>query len=254
MICHRFRLVAAWMVTGLVAAFAAPPLYAGEAPVPPMSQASAGHQKWLEKVMLKAYDEVGHRDPKWDEAAREALRFSVDLWGAPRSRLGGDWTVFQAAQRAIDAGCDDPMVRYVYARTYHTYGDDEQKCRELHNQAADGLAHSFYSGYYKSLAQFRAAQGQLELANEHGRAAGKYDPAELNAGLKHVSLGIGMMGLLARETDVPVGQWIDLGNALQDAMVIGGGAEQSVEWALPEIEKRAPKVAALAIKGEFYTH
>ena len=145
--------------------------HAADAAVPPPTDASVKHEKWLEKEMLKAYDQVGHQNPKWDGDARQALRLSVDLWGAPRLHMGGDWAVFQTAKRAIDAGCDDPMVRYVYARTYRTFGDDDQKCRELHNQAAEGLAYSHYSGYYKSLAQFRAAQLQLELANEHGRAA-----------------------------------------------------------------------------------
>jgi hypothetical protein len=252
---HRgFRLIAVSLLTSIVAAFAVPPLHAADANVPPPTDASVKRQKWVEKEVLKAYDEVGRRNAKWDEAARQALRLTVDEWSGVRPRLDGAFAQFQAAKRAVEAGCDDPMILYVYAETYKTFGDDAQKCRDLHNQAADAFPGTDYSGYYKSMAQFRAAQLQFEMANEHGRAAGKYNMDELNAGMRRIAVGIGNMVELSHETDVPMGKWINLGYAMQDAMVFTSGGDQAVRWALPEIEKRAPKLAALVIKGELYTH
>src|SRR5258706_6305646 len=63
-----------------------------------------------------------------------------------------------------------------------------------------------------------------------------------------------MMGSLSRELNVPVGKWMALGGeVLSEAMIQGGGRKVAVEWALPEIEKRAPKLATLVIKGHLYT-
>src|SRR5258706_14994868 len=151
---RRYRLVIAFVLFCIsTAAAGVGPLHPSDPPVPPLSGASLIKQKWVTKEMVEAYDKVGHHDAKWDEPARLALRLSVDMWGAPRSREGGNWVQFQAAQRAIDAGCDDPMVLYVYARTFVNFGGDPDKCRHLHNQAADALRGSRYSGFYKSLSQ-----------------------------------------------------------------------------------------------------
>jgi hypothetical protein len=251
---RRSRLVVGSLLIYISTALGVGPLHPADPPLPPLSDAAVKKQKWVAKEMLEAYDKVGNHDPKWDEPARLALRLSVDMWGAPRAREGGNWVQFQAAQRAIDAGCDDPMVLYVYARTFVNFGHDPEKCRRLHNRAADALRGSHYSGFYKSLSQFRAAQLQIQLANEHGRAMGKYDMDELNAGTARLSLGIGMMSQLSREINVPVGEWIDLGGeVLSEAMIQGGGRTIAVEWALPEIAKRAPKLATLVIKGHLYT-
>jgi hypothetical protein len=250
---RRCQLVVGSLLIYISTALGVGPLHPADPPLPALSDAAVKKQKWVAKEMLEAYDKVGHHDARWDEPARLALRLSVDMWGAPRSREGGNWMQFQAAQRAIDAGCDDPMVLYVYARTFVNFGGDRGKCRELHTRAADRLRGSRYSAYYKALSQFRAAQFQIELVNEHARAARKYDPAEFNAAVGRISLAVGLMGGLSREVDVPVGQWIDFGEVIEETMIFGGGLKQGIELTLPEIEKHAPKVATLVMKGHLYT-
>src|SRR5258706_14552859 len=97
---RRYRLVVACVLFCISTAVGVGPLHPSDPPVPPLSDASLKKQKWVTKEMLEAYDQLGHHDPKWDEPARLALRPSVVLWGAPRSREGGNWLRFRLAQTA----------------------------------------------------------------------------------------------------------------------------------------------------------
>jgi tetratricopeptide (TPR) repeat protein len=63
---------------------------------------------------LEAYDQVGKHDPKWDDAAREAIRAFV--WpGDDAERTPADHERRLAAfKKAMDAGCRDPLILYFH--------------------------------------------------------------------------------------------------------------------------------------------
>jgi hypothetical protein len=74
-------------------------------------------QKWNLATLNGSYEAVGHKNPKWDKDAQEALRDFARMQTASDdeaellSALTGD-----AAESAVSAGCDDPMLQYLYAR------------------------------------------------------------------------------------------------------------------------------------------
>ena len=102
------------------------PLVAGDKPVDPLSavipqdharqeQRFTNMLAWNQRTLLGAYEKVGKKDPRWDRSARAALEkaarnFSHAL--EPRTKLED---VFTAAKEAIEAGCDDPLILYLYA-------------------------------------------------------------------------------------------------------------------------------------------
>jgi hypothetical protein len=137
--------------------------------LPPSSEA-----RWLEKrtadyelqrkTLGLAYDKVGNRNAKWDEQAREALdRFARHLSRGVKPMVS-HLEVFEAAKKAIDAGCADPLVRYVHA--WSSVGKNDPGPDVLSERtaaAADAMRESKYSALQRSAALSLAA---LRLARK----------------------------------------------------------------------------------------
>jgi Leucine-rich repeat (LRR) protein len=131
--------------------------------LPPSSEArwTKERQELLDrnrKTMRDAYDKIGKRDPKWNDSARaalDAMTMNFSQW--PRPVPTHD-DVFVLAKKAIDAGCDDPMVLYVLARVSNARnvaGNEEYRRRWLTAGAAMGK--SGYSDFRRSLALLSTA-------------------------------------------------------------------------------------------------
>jgi|GEM_PF-6944480 len=108
---------------------------------------------WNRRTLQEAYDQVGKKDPRWDEPARKtfdlaARAFSLEV--DPQITLTD---VYPAAKAAVDAGCDDPMLTYLYARTSFgaNYPGPEEALRRA-RVAAQGLAASRYPAVRRALA------------------------------------------------------------------------------------------------------
>jgi hypothetical protein len=121
--------------------------------------------EWKRQTLVGAYDQVGRKNAKWDEAARKALeafaRLDVD---SDRDQILGLLATNYTA--AIAAGCDDPLILYARAR-YLPRGERMTLSgrADAYRQAADGMEGSRYSSYWKffatvlASAQLRARDG-----------------------------------------------------------------------------------------------
>ena len=72
---------------------------------------------WSRKTSIEAYKQVGRKDPKWDDAAIEAVTLVARLWekaGTP----GSDRKAYDLCMAAVNSGCDDPLILYARARMY----------------------------------------------------------------------------------------------------------------------------------------
>ncbi len=112
---------------------------------------------WRRQTLIDAYDRIGRRDAKWDDAVRKALeafaRLDLD------SYLKEELSVLTAqCDAAIAAGCDDPLILYLRAR-HPPRGQRITPAErvEAYRQAADAMDQSKYSIYWKFYAAFRAA-------------------------------------------------------------------------------------------------
>jgi hypothetical protein len=101
------------------------------------------------KDRLECYGKFGKKDARWDAAVREAMAVRL----GPDGDLGA---VIRAYKKAIDAGCDDPLVTYLYARTRWLARDgDRDEVLELQRDAATALATSQYPAEGKCRAAAR---------------------------------------------------------------------------------------------------
>src|SRR5688572_24972832 len=73
------------------------------------------------RTLVEAYEQAGRRDPKWDEPAKAFLESMARhftmygrhemYWPEPPTSLEHQLAL---GRKAIDAGCDDPLVLYCY--------------------------------------------------------------------------------------------------------------------------------------------
>src|SRR4051812_46717907 len=89
---------------------------------------------WLHDNSLKAYDQSSTHNEKWDRPARLAIDLST-IWDQSSVQVD---QMMAAFKQAADAGCDDPLFIYYYARFYAPEGgSNDQKQLELLMQALE---------------------------------------------------------------------------------------------------------------------
>src|SRR5439155_18612823 len=76
--------------------------------------------EWNRRTLGGAYEKVGKKDPKWDKHAREALDAAARSFSHTVDPQTYIWDIHNATQQAIGAGCDDPLILYLHARTFHS--------------------------------------------------------------------------------------------------------------------------------------
>ena len=113
----RLPALPAWACLALIVP--TPALLAEDRPIPqdPARQARAALER-LEgnrRTLAGAYDRVGKKDPKWDRPAREALEAAALSFSHAADPGAGPEDVFGPARRAVDAGCDDPLILFLLA-------------------------------------------------------------------------------------------------------------------------------------------
>lgn len=117
-------------------------------------------QHWNLATLNGSYEAAGRKDPKWDQDAKEALRdfarmqTASDDEGQLLSTLTGD-----AAESAVSAGCDDPMLHYLYARfAPRAQAKPWPERQGLYRTAAMNLENSAYPPIRKFYANVGAAE------------------------------------------------------------------------------------------------
>jgi hypothetical protein len=100
-------------------------------------QGLAVDRKWNEGSAAAAYQIVGHRDPKWDDAALAAIR----------PHIGGR-TATAFMNSASQAGCDDPL--FVYCRMREIYTGESREGVAAWDAAADVLMASGYPAHLRA--------------------------------------------------------------------------------------------------------
>jgi hypothetical protein len=138
--------------------------------------------EWLRRTIAGAYEKVGKKDPRWDEAVRKALELAALQIGQPDSKISAE-QINKAAKAAIDLGCDDPLLVNIFYRTSDATKDvpmDELIRRR--DAASRGLVASRYPAFRR--ASTLQAEGTQAIAGQSvGEAARKKGEADFNAAL-----------------------------------------------------------------------
>jgi hypothetical protein len=166
---------------------------------------------------VKAYERVGRRDPRWDDAARRFLEDSAARWmGFPGPLLGPEELV-RRGRELQKLGCDDPLVTWFLGVALDALADrcgiERWEARALLEKALAGvkvtpypramarcIAADLYANREQSwgIASRRASIGEEELRFfKESLSDGSYRPEE-----SAVLLGMIRSGLFRRDPDV----------------------------------------------------
>jgi hypothetical protein len=102
--------------------------------------------EWNRLTLGDAYEKIGKKESRWDKPAREALDKAARHFSLRIDPVVTDSEIHFAAKKAIDLGCDDPMILYLYARTSDgvAWPKPEEYTRRM-QRATDAMAASAYA-------------------------------------------------------------------------------------------------------------
>jgi hypothetical protein len=114
---------------------------------------------WNLTMLVGAYKNASYTDAKWDESATNAL---VEFARSRSQSLESDedWTTIirSNCDAAVQVGCDDPMIRYLYIKFSMSQTNTPQAFADVFCETADKLQQSSYPPIRKFYAALRALQ------------------------------------------------------------------------------------------------
>ena len=147
-------------------------------------QAKEQRLTWNLKTLVEAYEKAGHTSPKWDEPAKRALtEFARTRSKSTESNEAWGLIISINCIAAVDAGCDDPMIRYLHAR--FVTGEQRlsaKECADVLCKAATALQQSSYPDIRKFYASLRAVQ---QLYSAFGTNADTQAIGSVGGGIKN---------------------------------------------------------------------
>jgi hypothetical protein len=226
-----------------------------DAPIPQDAALRAKrHQElldWNRRTLEGAYDKVGKRDARWDKPAREAMELAALYFSDPVDPTGFLGQGYRSAQAAIDAGCDDPLVAYLFSRASEaTNFPGKEEYIRRRRIAAKALAASQYPAVRRAVAIRRDAYGALVD-----------EPKSPEVKLSSQRDFDGVLALLAESVKLDERNkpwedtWYDTLRYTQAGFRLAGledlDSYQRVDAALAKIPE--VKVLQLQLRGNFYT-
>jgi len=136
----------------------------------PVSDAAVTPYEWAVKALRQGYQNCGNTNAQWDAAAAEALGAYCDY--TRNLRAGRYGSITGAVARARSAGCNDPMLEYLFVRY----------CKGPHNQsdgtyavalvnACSKLGPTRYHPAFKATAGLRAMEAARAADPKGGRGS-----------------------------------------------------------------------------------
>ncbi len=157
------------------------------APIPQDATAIEKHRQdwltWNRRTLQGAYDEVGKRDPRWDEPARKALELAARRFSRGVDPEVTTSDIFASTKAAIDAGCDDPLLLYLHGRSSDGPNDPgKPEAIRRTREAARALAASRYPAIRRAIA-LEVSGNQALSADDPSDAGRKGAEHDLDAAL-----------------------------------------------------------------------
>lgn len=213
---------------------------------PALSPKAARQQRleWNLTTLVKAYEQAGHTNPKWDEAAKSALtEFARSRSGIPDAQSG---VISSNVASAIQAGCDDPMVNYLFIRYAMSPTNSKEAFTDAFLKTAQEMETSSYPKIRKFYAGFRAIE-QYAWANNYPTNS----PTEVNELRGKM---VNNLQVLLDDTRIPPGEIYDVSHEFLETWK-GSKEAYTAYWTCmePSIFKNWPdEETSWLLKGEAY--
>jgi hypothetical protein len=121
-------------------------------------------QGWFTQALVAGYDRHGARNVRWDDAVRTGFTLLARSWALDPARPGDiDDQAWRHLRRAVDLGCDDPLVEYALARLSGSDFDRAEVARRIIG-AAMRLEQTAYSAFLRGHAFLTGSQTLTEAS------------------------------------------------------------------------------------------
>jgi hypothetical protein len=206
---------------------------------------AARRLQWNLDTLVGDYERHGRHDAKWDSSVKLALQTfaKIRVAGTADEKLISG--IALATKTALTNGCDDPMVKYLYARFVPLPQDHtSQDHAELYRSVAEAMNRSERHPIRKFYAALRAAE-----SFNMGSASTLPEVHKWRGEAKRFLLEV------ANDKETPAGEVYDAWDALLQSTAKNKIEHDDSYLALdPLILKNWPSDAALLLlKGQFYT-
>jgi hypothetical protein len=152
---------------------------------------------WNMKTLVEAYQQCGHTNPKWDESVKSALtEFARSHCGLAESNEDVGGIISNKCVTAVEAGCDDPMVRYLHIRFCMSQSESAKAFADAFSAVAQEMEKSSYPSIRKYYVWQRATQ---QFADTYGTNT----PAEVNKLSPWKQAGMNLLAALSDRTMPP---------------------------------------------------
>ncbi len=230
-------------------------LAADDRPIPQnrarMERQSRDRLAWNRKTLVEEYDRAGRKDPRWDSAARETLEIAARRFSL-QDPLPLPEDLFRAARRAVEAGCDDPLVLYIYSRTSTNPGNSPGTDEFLRRarRAAAALKASSYSPIRCATGELQELSGRIMAGRVDDRAK-----AEIADGLDAVVAMIAQSVAADPRGEFWEARWFgNLWDVYNTHKKINDGQSQTAFDRVDALIAKVPGIEALRLtfRGKFY--
>jgi hypothetical protein len=128
-----------------------------------------GVQAWFAHALVGGYDRHGSRNVRWDDAVRSGFTLLARSWALDPARPGDiDDQAWRHLRRAVDLGCDDPLVEYALARLSGSDFDRPEVAKRIIT-AAMRLEQTTYSPFLRGHAFLAGSQALTDATRNASR-------------------------------------------------------------------------------------
>jgi hypothetical protein len=205
--------------------------------------------EWLRRSTVGAYERIGKKNPRWDEAVRKTLELAA-LQSSQRETKISAKEINAAAKVAIDAGCDDPLLVNIFYRTSSATKD--QPIDELIRRRDASIkiyATSHYPAFRRASA-LQASTSQAIAGQNASEAARKRAEADFAAVLALLPDSVAT----DEQNQFWEDKWFDIMiELIKGYRKIGDAPQAAYEKVDAELVKH-PEIKALRlqVRGEFW--
>ena len=194
-----------------------------------------------------SYLSIGDHNPKWDADALEAIRAAIHLTIGTDPQ--NDAHILDECQKAISAGCNDPLVRYFLAHVKSVLPGADQNADAMITETRAAASAMMGSKY---CARFRA-DAALDAVGTKWRLAGK--DSLLNSEIDHqlMDKALALLPEITQQEIVPRRVFQSVKAMQSQYELIFGDTKKAFDMIYPVFSQAVPNGAGpLIYKGDFY--
>jgi hypothetical protein len=203
--------------------------------------------RWQHESLLKAYEDVGSHDPKWDDIVRQALTLAARVFAQDPTRPGdASEQMRELFGQAVAAGCDDPLIGFFNARYADTFRREGEAAADL-VRAATKLEQSKYPVFRRAQGLAAAADGLAEAARKTVLPSAAQDFVERGKLLDRATTLLPEVLKDATITDRQIR--LITTNIVKGRQRLGGDRLQAYEALAPTLAAQLPEDRAAAVQA-----